>query len=69
MISGLSVHSRRAVPTRRSVIAFACGGLWGCAYHVDAGSGEDGVEGSRELGVAVTEGELEPVATFVEVHQ
>nr|WP_241829928.1 hypothetical protein [Parafrankia colletiae] len=44
-------------------------GLRWCAYHVDTGPSEDSVEGSRELRIAVTEKESEPVAALLEIHQ
>ena len=52
---------------------FGCGigfrGLGRGAQYVDAGGGEDGVEGVGEFGVPVTDEEAELLCAFIQVHE
>jgi hypothetical protein len=64
-----SRSSRRIVPTKRSAIAFARGARTGVLTILDLDRGEDRVEGSGELAVAVADEEPEALVGVVEVHE
>jgi hypothetical protein len=64
-----SAHSRRKVPITRSQMAFARGAWTGVCGDPDGVGGEDGVEGSRVLGVAIADEELDRARLFGEVHR
>src|SRR5215217_6459347 len=65
-IRSQSRHSRRAVPTKRSAIAFAFGARTGVVTTPDAFAREDGVEAARELTVSVADQEAEMRRRLVE---
>ena len=56
-----SVHSRRAVPTQRSAIAFARGCLRRRPDHPGTDGGEHRVERGGELAVPIAQQEPQPV--------
>src|ERR1700693_3117061 len=69
MIRSRSRHSRRTLPTQRSMCAFAFGALNRCPNDLYRRAAEDGVEGAAELCVTVVDQEPGPLAAIVEVHQ
>jgi hypothetical protein len=56
------------LPTNRSAIAFARGRAYRRLGHLDIRAGEDRVEHSAELGVAVADEEPEGFAGLIQVH-
>src|SRR6266536_6396332 len=68
-ISIRSKHSRRALPTHRSMCAFAFGAWTGVSDHPDPVAVEDGVEGATEFRITVVDQQPGLLAAIVEVHQ
>ena len=62
------MHSRRALPTQRSQIAFARGARTGVVM-IRAGRGEDCIERAGVLGIPVSDQELQAVSPVAEVHE
>ena len=68
-ISIWSRHSRRALPTQRSAIAFARGARTGVLMIRTPVAVNTPVEHGGELGVPVPDQEFEAVSVILEVHQ